>query len=44
MTTNVFKETINSEEQFPTEKKARETFKTLRDLRSKHPKCFPGAS
>ena len=38
MTTSVFRETSNSEEHFLSGKKAKETFKTFRDLRSKHPK------
>ena len=38
MTTSVFWEKINSEEQLLSRKKTKETFKTLRDLRSKHPK------
>ena len=37
-TNDVYRQTSNSEEQFLSEKKAKETFKTLRGLRSKHPK------
>ena len=35
---NVYRETSNSEEQLLSERKAKETFTTLRGLRSKHPK------
>ena len=38
MATSVFKETDNSEGQLLSGKKAKETFKTLKDLRNKHPK------
>ena len=38
MTTSVFRKTKNSEEQLLSGKKEKEIFKTLRDLRSKHPK------
>ena len=37
-TSDVYSQTCNSEEQLLSEKKAKETFKTLRSLRSKHPK------
>ena len=37
MTTNVYRQTSNSEEQLLSQKKGK-TFKTLRGLRSKHPK------
>ena len=35
---NVYRETSNSEEQLLSERKAKETFTTLRGFRSKHPK------
>ena len=38
MTASVFRKTSNSEEQLLSGKKEKEIFKTLRDLRSKHPK------
>ena len=38
MTASVFRKTSNSEEQLLNGKKEKEIFKTLRDLRSKHPK------
>ena len=38
MATSVFRETDHSEEQLLSGKKAKETFKTLRDLKNKHPK------
>ena len=38
MTTNVYTETSNSEEQMISKKKAKETFKTFKGLRSKHSK------
>ena len=38
MTTSVFRETSNSEEHLLSGKKAKETFKTFKGLRSKHPK------
>ena len=38
MTTNVYRETGNSEEQLLSRKRTNETFKTLRDLRSEYPK------
>ena len=37
MMTSVFRKTRNSEEQLSSGKEAKETFKTLRSLRSKHP-------
>ena len=38
MATSVFRETDHSEEQLLSGKKEKETFKTLRDLKNKHPK------
>ena len=38
MTTSVFRKTKNSEKQWLSGKKAKETFRTLRGLKSKHPK------
>ena len=37
MTTNVYRQTSNSEEQLLSEKNVKETFRSLRGLRRKHP-------
>ena len=37
MTTNVYRQTSNSEEQLLSEKNVKETFQSLRGLRRKHP-------